>query len=40
MAAGPGGVLRTWVDIALSVESALVDGSDLLGMSIDWSKML
>ena len=27
-----------WMDLALSVESALVDGSDLVGMSIDWSK--
>ena len=27
-----------WMDLSLSVESALVDGSDLVGMSIDWSK--
>ena len=26
------------MDLSLSVESALVDGSDLVGMSIDWSK--
>ena len=26
------------MDLALAVESALVDGSDLVGMSIDWSK--
>ena len=28
-----------WMDLALAVESALVDGSDLVGMSIDWSKI-
>ena len=27
-----------WMDLPLSVESALVDGSDLVGMSTDWSK--
>ena len=27
-----------WMDLALSVDSAPVDGSDLMGMSIDWSK--
>ena len=27
-----------WMDLSLSVESALIDGSDLVGMSIDWSK--
>ena len=27
-----------WIGLALAVESALVDGSDLVGMSIDWSK--
>ena len=27
-----------WMDLSLSVESALVDASDLVGMSIDWSK--
>ena len=26
------------MDLSLSVESALVDCSDLVGMSIDWSK--
>ena len=38
MADGQGYVLRTWMDLALSVESALVNGSDLVGVSIDWSK--
>ena len=27
-----------WMDIALSVGSALVDGPNLMGMTIDWSK--
>ena len=27
-----------WMDLSLSVESALVDGSDLVGVSIVWSK--
>ena len=27
-----------WMDLAWAVGSALVDGSDVLGMSIDWSK--
>ena len=26
------------MDLSLSVESELVDGSDLMGMSVDWSK--
>ena len=28
---------HVWMDLSLSVESALVDGSDLVGMSVDWS---
>ena len=27
-----------WMGLSMSVESALVDGSDLVGMSIDWSE--
>ena len=27
-----------WMDLSLSVEAAPVDGSDVVGMSIDWSK--
>ena len=27
-----------WMDLSMTVESALADGSDLVGMSIDWSK--
>ena len=27
-----------WMDLAVSVEAALVEGADLVGMSIDWSK--
>ena len=33
----PGGRAEdVWMDLSLSVESALVAGSDLVGMSIDW----
>ena len=27
-----------WIDLSMTVESALADGSDLVGMSINWSK--
>ena len=27
-----------WMDISMTVESAFADGSDLVGMSTDWSK--
>ena len=30
---------EVWMDLARSVESAPVDGSNSMGMSIDWSKM-